>query len=153
VIVDIAPARNSPTLLAYVRAMRAVDLHNVSRRGEIGDRLAGTISDPAERAFLLQNFLINDGHARWRGHLDALQRAFSGTHCFPDPPSDSAFEGPKLFVAGTRSDYIRPEHEPEIQRLFPQARLIRIEGAGHWVHAEQPEAFLRAVGPFLSGAA
>jgi esterase len=38
-----------------------------------------------------------------------------------------------------------------IRRLFPQARIIRIAGAGHWVHAEQPRAFLQAVGPFLSG--
>jgi len=40
-----------------------------------------------------------------------------------------------------------------IQRLFPQARIVRIEGAGHWVHAEQPQAFLQAIGPFLSDAA
>jgi pimeloyl-ACP methyl ester carboxylesterase len=30
---------------------------------------------------------------------------------------------------------------------------MRIEGAGHWVHAEQPQAFLQTVGPFLSGGA
>jgi pimeloyl-ACP methyl ester carboxylesterase len=30
---------------------------------------------------------------------------------------------------------------------------MHIEGAGHWVHAEQPQAFLQAVAPFLSGAA
>jgi pimeloyl-ACP methyl ester carboxylesterase len=30
---------------------------------------------------------------------------------------------------------------------------MRIEGAGHWVHAEQPQAFLQAVGPFVFGAA
>jgi pimeloyl-ACP methyl ester carboxylesterase len=40
-----------------------------------------------------------------------------------------------------------------IRRLFPQARITRIEGAGHWVHAERPQAFLETVAPFLSGAA
>jgi esterase len=58
-----------------------------------------------------------------------------------------------LFVAGARSNYLQPEHEPGIRRLFPEARIIRIEGAGHWVHAEQPQAFLQTVIPFLSGAA
>ena len=32
VIVDIAPAANPPNLLAYIRAMRAVDLRGVTRR-------------------------------------------------------------------------------------------------------------------------
>jgi esterase len=58
-----------------------------------------------------------------------------------------------LFVAGARSNYIQPEQEPGIRRLFRQARIMRIEGAGHWVHAEQPQVFLQAVAPFLSGAA
>ena len=30
------------------------------------------------------------------------------------------------------------------------AELVRIDNAGHWVHAEQPEAFLALVGRFLA---
>ena len=71
----------------------------------------------------------------------------------PGRPPGTAYPGPALFVAGARSNYIQPEHEPGIRRLFPRARIIRIEGAGHWVHAEQPQAFLRAVSAFLSSAA
>ena len=29
------------------------------------------------------------------------------------------------------------------------ARLVRIKGAGHWVHAETPELFLETVARFL----
>jgi esterase len=57
-----------------------------------------------------------------------------------------------LFVAGARSNYIEPKHEPGIRRLFPRARIMRIEDAGHWVHAEQPQAFLQTFGPFLGAA-
>lgn len=35
-------------------------------------------------------------------------------------------------------------------RLLPQARIRRLPGAGHSLHAEHPEAFLRAVVPFLT---
>jgi pimeloyl-ACP methyl ester carboxylesterase len=153
VIVDIAPAANPPNLLAYVHAMRAVDLRGVKRRAEVDVALAGAVPDPAERAFLLQNLVIDENAARWRLNLKAIEHGFPQIVGFPDLPAGTAYRGPALFVAGARSNYIRPEHEPAIRRLFPQARIIRIEAAGHWVHAEQPQAFLQAVAPFLSGTA
>jgi esterase len=153
VVVDVAPAPNPPTLLAYVRAMRAADLRGTKRRSEVDAQLAGAVPDGAERAFLLQNLVIGDGVIHWRLDLEAIERGFPQISGFPDLPADTSYQGPTLFVAGARSDYIRCEHEPAIRRLFPQAQITRIEGAGHWVHAEQPQAFLQAVGAFLSGAA
>jgi esterase len=150
VVVDIAPVQSPATLLAYVRAMRAADLRGVTRRSDVDARLAKTIRDPAERAFLLQNLIIDDGTARWRLNLDAIEREFPEIVGFPPLPAGTAYRGSTLFVAGARSDHIRPEHEPVIRRLFPQARIARIEEAGHWVHAEQPQAFLEAVEAFLS---
>jgi esterase len=151
VVVDIAPAPNPPTLLAYVRAMRAVDLRGVTRRGEVDAQLTGAIPDPTERAFLLQNLVIDKESVRWRLNLEAIERQFPDIVGFPDLGAGVAYQGPTLFVAGARSNYIQPEHERLIHRLFPQARIERIKGAGHWVHAEQPQAFLQTIGPFLSG--
>jgi esterase len=152
VVVDIAPAPNPPSLFAYVRAMRAVDLTGVTRRGAVDAQLAAAVSDPAERAFLLQNLIFENGQAHWRLNLDAIEHDFSEITGFPELPAAAAYHRPSLFVAGTHSDYIGSKHEARIRRLFPQCRICRIEGAGHWVHAEQPEAFLRAVEPFLSAA-
>jgi esterase len=153
VVVDIAPAPNPLTLLAYVRAMRAVDLDGITRRSEADARLTRAIPDGAERAFLLQNLIIDGGKARWRLNLEAIEREFPQILDFPDLPAGTAYQGPTLFVAGGRSNYIQTEHEPVIRRLFPQARIARLEGAGHWVHAERPQAFLETVAPFLSGTA
>ena len=153
VIVDIAPAANPPNLLAYIRAMRAIDLRGVTRRAEVDAALAGAVPDPAERAFLLQNLVIDENAAHWRLNLEAIERDFPQIAGFPDLPAGTAYPGPALFVAGARSNYVQPQHEPGIRRLFPRARIMRIEGAGHWVHAEQPQALLQAVAPFLSSAA
>jgi pimeloyl-ACP methyl ester carboxylesterase len=153
VIVDIAPAANPPNLLAYIRAMRAVDLRGVKRRAEVDTRLVAAVPYSAERAFLLQNLVIDENAAHWRLNLLAIERNFPQIVGFPDLPAGTVYPGPALFVAGARSNYIQPEYEPGIGRLFRQARIVRIEGAGHWVHAEQPQAFLQAVAPFLSGAA
>jgi pimeloyl-ACP methyl ester carboxylesterase len=151
VVADIAPAANPPTLLTYIRAMRRLDLRGVTRRSDADAQLAQAVPNPAERAFLLQNLVIGEGTAHWRLNLEPIEREFGQIAGFPDISAGTAYPGPVLFVAGARSDYIQPDHQPAIWRLFPKARIVRIDGAGHWVHAEQPQAFLDTVTPFLSG--
>ena len=49
-----------------------------------------------------------------------------------------------------------PADTPEVEALlaqFPQARAHVIAGAGHWVHAEKPEAVLRAIRRYLTSIA
>lgn len=41
------------------------------------------------------------------------------------------------------------ENYPEIERLFPSANVEYIQGAGHWVHAEQTQDFLNAICNFV----
>jgi len=151
VVVDIAPAPNPPTLLSYVRALRATDLAGVTRRSEVDTTLAAAVPNAAERAFLLQNLVVGDGTARWRLNLEAIEREFPEIVGFPELPTDALYSRPTLFVAGSRSNYIRQDQEPEIRRLFPRSRITRFDGAGHWVHAEQPQSFIATVSPFLSG--
>src|SRR5260370_15962779 len=138
VVVDIAPAANPPNLLVYVRAMRAVDLRGVTRRAEVDPRLAGAVPDPAERAFLLQNLVIGENSTRWRLNLQAIERGFPQIVGFPDLPVGTAYRGPALLVAGSRSNYIQTEHEPGIRLVLPQARMTRIDAAGASVHSEHP---------------
>jgi pimeloyl-ACP methyl ester carboxylesterase len=152
VVTDIAPVPNPPSLLGHIRAMRALDLRGVTRRSEADARLATAIPDAAERAFLLQNLVIGEGEIRWRLNLDAIERSFSEITGFPEFPAGAFYDGPTLFIAGARSNYIRPEDEPAIRRLFRRAQIQRIAGAGHWVHADQPRAFLEIAGSFFSGA-
>ena len=62
------------------------------------------------------------------------------------------YEGPALFIAGAESDYLQPASLPGIRALFPSAALERIDDAGHWVHADQPEALLRGLNEWLRDA-
>jgi esterase len=150
IIVDVAPVTYPPELAAYVRAMRAVDLAGVSRRAEVDAQLAGAIPNQAERAFLLQNLVLDGGQARWRLNLPVLDRFMPEISGFPESAAGAAFAGPALFVAGERSSYVRPEYQPAIERLFPKARIVQVPAAGHWLHAERPDAFLALVTPFLT---
>lgn len=58
---------------------------------------------------------------------------------------------PTLLVAGDPAlgSMTRPEDAARFAEVLPDARLASVAGAGHRVHADQPEAFLAAVVPFL----
>ena len=152
VVVDIAPVAYRTLHLTHVRALRRLDLGGLSRRSEADTRLAGDIPDPAERGFLLQNLVLHDGEPHWRLNLAAIEHQMPVLAGFPTLPAGTVFAGPALFIAGGRSGYLMPAHEPVIRHLFPQARIARLAAAGHWLHAEQPQAFLDLVEPFLAGA-
>jgi esterase len=149
VVVDVAPVAYAHTFGPFVEAMQAVDLAAVRQRADADAQLERTIPDVAIRNFLLQNLVKTDGGYAWRVNLEALAANMPELLGFPDP-GDAVYRGPTLFVAGSRSRYIKAEHRPLIERLFPYAEYAVIEGAGHWVHAERPTEFLARVRPFLS---
>lgn len=57
---------------------------------------------------------------------------------------DSAekFTGEVYFFKGSRSEYIMDSDKDLIQKLFPKAKFIKIQNAGHWLHADNPNDFL-----------
>ena len=148
VVVDIAPAASRTTLIDALRAMQQVPLAACTRRSEVEAALAASIADPAVRAFLVQNVTTGPNGLGWAVNLAALERNFSAIAGFPEMPDGCVYSRPTLFVVGERSDYVRPEHHGEIARLFPAATIEVVAGAGHWVHAEAPEAFLGVVSTF-----
>ena len=46
----------------------------------------------------------------------------------------------------------RSERLPAIMRLFPRAQVKHIAGAGHWLHYERPEEFLKLATDFIDSA-
>jgi esterase len=150
IVADVAPAPYPPALGAYVAAMQAVDLTAISRRAEADEQLKPRIPEPGIRAFLLQNLVQGPDGFRWRLNLPVLGRDIAQISGFPEAPAGPSYGGPTLFLRGEHSNYVTSAHEPEIRRLFPHAEIATIAGAGHWLHAEKPDAFLDALTRFLS---
>jgi esterase len=149
VVVDIAPVAYTHTFAPYIRAMRAVPLGQIRRRGEVDEALAAHITDPRVRAFLLQNLEGGEAGYRWRANLAVLGAAMDDILGFPEFPENVTYEGPVLFLAGQDSDYIRSEHQPIIRQRFPLASIETVPKAGHWVHADRPEIVTATVKRFL----
>jgi esterase len=150
VVVDVAPVAYPHTFGPFVEAMQQVDLAAVRQRSDADRQLGRTISDAVVRNFLLQNLVKTNAGYAWRVNLQALAANMPELLGFPAPGDDAVYRGPTLFVAGGRSGYVKAEHRPLIERLFPHAEHAVIAGAGHWVQAEQPAEFLDRVRPFLS---
>lgn len=150
VVVDIAPTVSAHDHVAVVTAMQNVDLDKVERREQASRALAEDIPQTELRQFLLQNLVAEGSGYRWRINLDVLKANLPALSDFPPGNAGDHYAGPALFIRGQRSDYVPESAVPRIRELFSNAELVTIEDAGHWVHAEQPRAFLNAVEDFLS---
>jgi pimeloyl-ACP methyl ester carboxylesterase len=149
-VVDVAPVAYAHTFGPFIEAMRQVDLAAVKRRGDADLQLCHTVPDAVLRNFLLQNLVKTDAGFVWRVNLEALDANMDELLGFPTTAAGAAYGEPTLFIAGSRSPYIQPEHRPLLERLFPSAEHVVIAGAGHWPHAERPAEFLAHVRRFLT---
>lgn len=148
VVVDMAPRAYPPRHLEILEALGGLDLATLGSRGEIDAALARRITSRPIRQFLLKNLDFRDGRYGWKMNLPAIHRNYAQINTLIDA---GRFDGPALFVRGGASDYVEDADLPAIRALFPHAEIVTIDGAGHWVHAERPDALAAAVLGFLRG--
>jgi esterase len=149
VVADMAPRAYAPAHEKTFSAQLALDLKSFSTRQQIEDALAPEIPDLVLRRFLLKNLGRNSvSEFFWKINLRGIAENYFQLRQPVSAPAP--FAKPVLFVRGEKSAYINPEDEPLMRELFPQSRIETIVGAGHWVHADKPEEFLRLVSEFLA---
>lgn len=148
IVSDMAPRAYPPVYADLIAAQLALDLKSYSTRQEIEDALAPQIPGLALRRFLLKNLGRDSAGAFfWKLNLRGLADNYWQ---LGQPVSGSGpFLKPALFIRGGQSNYINASDEPLIRDWFPAAAIKTIPAAGHWVHADQPEEFLRLVLDFL----
>lgn len=148
IVADIAPVTYGHSQAHLIDAMQALPLRGLTSRGEADRLLADAIPDEGTRAFLLQSLDLKATPPRWRLNLALLRTEMDRITGWPF--TEGRFDGPTLFLSGANSDYVRPEHRETIKTLFPQAKMAKIPGAGHWLHAEKPREFEAAARAFLA---
>jgi len=150
VVADIAPAAYAHSQSKHIEAMRALSLEGLASRRDADTRLAADVPDPQVRAFLLQSLDLKAIPPRWRLNLDVLDHEMDHITGWPDMDGHMPYTGPTLFLSGGISSYVRPEHRPGIKALFPNARMAKLPGAGHWLHAEKPREFEQSLRVFFN---
>ncbi|XP_030381674.1 protein ABHD11-like [Scaptodrosophila lebanonensis] len=90
------------------------------------------------------------GEFYWACNVHALRDSLPNFEKFKSlistlPP----YSGPTIFICGKNSVFVSDDHWPQILKHFPNAEIQWLD-AGHMVHFEQTELFVRAVADFLN---
>lgn len=149
IVADIAPVSYPPHHNVILDGLAALDLDGIGSRRDADEQLAAYVDELGVRQFLLRNLeRDSDGSFRWRLNVPVILKDYDNLR--QSVCDGSSFSGPTLFLRGGSSNYITERNHDELFRKFPTARLVTIDDAGHWLHAEKPQAVAEAVINFLS---
>lgn len=149
IVADIAPKQYEPHHDAVIKALKAVDFTDINTRKDAENILNQYISDFGTKQFLLKNIYWKEDESKqmaWRFNLEVIAKEYDNVSV-TIPEGRSMVNA--LFIRGAKSNYIMDSDLIDIEKHFPHYILKTIENSGHWVHAEQPEAFFNTVLEFI----
>lgn len=152
VVLDMSPVGTSKSISRLPRFLEIMlrvaippDLSPPQAKTYVDDLFKPAIPEASIRQFLLTNLIQTpEGEYTWKVNVKGIAKNFN-PHISTFPAAalpHRSFEGDTVFIAGALSDYLRPRDEEAVEEIFPQASFHYLEGAGHWLHADQPTAFL-----------
>ncbi len=141
VVADMGMKAYPPHHDQVFQGLFAVDVKHCSSRKGAEERLSAFVSDQGTLQFLLKNlFWKEPGLLDWRFNLEVLFHEQSQLMAaLPLERIDS----PALFLTGGKSHYVTDFDHAFIRNLIPNVRFETMQNAGHWLHAEDPQAFIQ----------
>lgn len=124
-----------------------IDLDSIERRSDAEEQMEPLMPDYGMRQFLLKSLdRSKEGRYEWKFNLDVL---FNEYHYIVEPVGEEGvFDVPVLAIRGGNSGYVNDDDIANYKEHFPQVKVVTIDGAGHWLHAEAPKKFLEALRSF-----
>lgn len=146
VVVDIAPKRYEPSHGVILDAMERVSEQKPETRREADALLADSgVEGSMVRAFLLKSYRTQGPQGPgWKLNLPVIRRDYQLLLGWPDF-GGSVFDGSVNVLYGSLSSYVSEDDRQLLSRHFPSIAMRRIDGAGHWLHAEKPQATISAL--------
>jgi len=162
IVVDIAPWSyliNNSLLDQHIKdhqqiinGLMSIPIDTITSREEANKILSQYIRSEKVRQFLLKNLKREqNGSFVWKFNLPVLASNLKQLMEGIELKSESTRCTTKtLFIKGERSNYIPSDKEDGIKSIFSESKVVTIEKAGHWVHAERPIEFLDELKKFLN---
>lgn len=142
IIADISVREYSPHHQDILEALNSVDFSIHTDRKQVEQVIAQYVPDFGTRQFLLKNvYRITPNQLGFRMNLKSLTENYNNMGI--EIPKSSKYDKSVLFLRGEKSNYIRERDEQDILNIFPKAEIKTVSKAGHWLHAENPEEFLK----------
>ena len=155
IVVDIAPIQYTPShneIIASLIELKAQEPWHDRRQAD--QLLTDFLGEEAiqTRLFLLTNLRRTEDGLRLRVGIKEIAEDYAAILDAPAAVAEGkTFAGPSLAIRGTQSDYVPDSSLPVFKQFFPAITQVDLDG-GHWLHAEQAEAFIAAVSDFLKQA-
>lgn len=143
IMVDIAPKYYPVHHQDILDGLLSIDIKNLTERSEADEQLSKFVKERGIRQFLLKNLDREKEGFTWKANLEVLNRDIEKLG--QEINGKNLTKKPVFFIAGEKSDYIKKEDREKIKEMYPNAQTLNIKDAGHWVHAEQQEAFLKTI--------
>ena len=149
IVADISPKYYKPHHQQILAALNAVNFEIQNTRSKVEAILKIYIKEPGILQFLLKNvYRKTKEQLGFRFNLVSLTE--NNSEVGAALPSFTEFEGETLFLRGENSNYITKNEEGLIAAHFPNAKIVTVKNAGHWLHAENPMQFYTEVVTFLA---
>jgi len=157
VVEDIGPDANYASIERIEKLLKLVPTPFRSRaeaKDFFENRYADKIRFYPKAGVVAKFFLTNieqkpDGTQDWRFAKDAILKSMVEGRNEDRWDAFANLKMPVLVMRGEQSDDLtRPVFE-RMLKVLPTARGIEIAGAGHWIHFDQTEAFVRALKEFF----
>lgn len=147
IVADIAPKYYRVHHDVIVNGLKAIPIDTITTRGEADDVLAAYVPEEDVRQFLLKNLSRKpEGGFSWKINLPVIEQSLEDIG--QDLQFEGTYNGPALFIRGSKSNYVKDADRDRIKALFPKSTLITLD-TGHWVQAEKPKEFVEVVRNFL----
>lgn len=149
VIADMSAREYPAHHQSVMNALNAVDFDAIENRRQAEEVMNTHITDFGTKQFLLKNIYWKEDEEKkmaWRFNLAVIDRDYDEVRR-PVPFFTSST--PTLIIRGETSNYVNAEDLADYKERFANLESVTIEKAGHWVHAEKPLEFEKAVLDFL----
>jgi esterase len=149
IVADIGPKYYAPHHQTILEGLNAVDFSKKPSRTDVEGVVSEYIQDYGTRQFLLKNvYWVEPGQLGFRFNLKVFSE---NTSVIGDElPFENRFDKKTLFLRGDKSDYILDSDFETIYHHFPEAEIVTVSNAGHWLHAENPIEFFEKTVYFLN---
>jgi esterase len=140
VVVDIAPKLYVGDHEYLLNTMLSTPLQIFKTRNEVDIYLKEYIPADSIRLFIMKNLGRNEDNSfKWDCNVESLIYHYSELMDF-EIQFTSSIEA--YFIRGENSDYILNKDFALLSSFFPNNKVYTIPNASHWVHADNPKAFI-----------
>ena len=158
-LMDISPIHYDPAEPEFSHVVATVEflakssaaMRLAKSKTEAFSIIASSIPDRSLGLFLqasLQPIGTGDGGFEWKFNVPGIKASLDAIVGWPYDDPIVPLQRPVLLIKGSKSNFVKSSHLPEIATKFPLFTLASVD-AGHWLHVEKPSEVVDLVANFI----